>query len=343
MNSSKNKIGKNNQIDLGNCLVIGGAGMLGYEIVKQLLEEGHYVRVLDLEPIEIDGVDCLQGDIRNISDVEKACKDIDTVFQTAATVWDPKTPRRMYDEVNIEGNRNVINTCLKYGIPRFIYTSTLDVVVEGKKPITYGDESLPYPSKMPKDHYSRTKIIAEQESVATNDKNGILTCSLRPVGMYGPRDKYHIANIIQVAKSKNNIKLGNGSACFSHVYSENAAHAHILAAKNLYEGSPVAGECYFIADHQPADNLFNFMEPFLKALDLPVPTKSIPYKLAYVLAWFAEKIAPKSNFNRFAVIQTCVDHTFVSDKAERDFGYKPIVSKEDAFVRTVEWFKENIS
>jgi nucleoside-diphosphate-sugar epimerase len=326
--------------NLGKCLVIGGAGMLGYEIVSQLLEEGHEVRILDIEPVEIQGAESLVGDIRNLEDVEKACKGVDTVFQTAATVWDPKTPQNLYDEVNVVGNQNVIDTCIRFGIPRFVYTSTLDVVVDGKKPITYGDESLPYPRKLPKDHYSRTKILAEKASIEANNKNGLLTVSLRPVGMYGPRDKYHIANIIQIAQSKNNIKLGDGTAEFSHVYSENAAYAHILAAKHLYPGSKVPGECYFIADHQPADNLFTFMKPFLEALDLPAPEKSIPYRFAYFLAWFAEKLAPKSNFNRFAVIQTCVDHTFVSDKAERDFGYKPVISKEEAFKKTVEWFKE---
>ena len=326
-------------IPLGNCLVIGGAGMLGFSIVEQLLQEGHFVRVLDLEPVNINGVESIVGDIRNLETVEKACKDMETVFQTAATIWNPETPSQLYDEVNITGNQNVIDTCIKFGIPRFVYTSTLDVVVDGKKPITYGDESLPYPKKMPKDHYSRTKIIAEKASIEANEEEGLLTCSLRPVGMYGPRDKYHIANIVKVSQSKNNIKLGDGSASFSHVYSENAAYAHIMAAKHLHPDSPVPGQCYFIADHQPADNLFTFMEPFLESLGLPVPTKSIPYKLAYFLAWFAEKITPKSNFNRFAVIQTCVDHTFVSDKAENDFGYKPIVSKEEAFDRTVKWFK----
>lgn len=63
--------------------------------------------------------------------------------------------------------------------------------------------------------------------------------------------------------------------------------------------------------------------------------------MVYFLAYLAEIFAPKSNFNRFAVIQTCVDHTFVSDKTERDFGYKPIVSKEEAFRKTVKWFKEH--
>ena len=325
------------QIELGKCLVTGGAGMLGYEIVQQLLKEGNYVRVLDINAVDIEGAETIIGDIRNKEVVNKACKNIDTVFQTAAAVWNPELTKEVYDMVNILGNRNVIEACFNNKVSRLVYTSTLDVVVDGKNPIIYGDESLPYPKKLPKDHYSRTKIIAEQESIAANGINGLLTCALRPVGMYGPRDKYHIANIIDVAKSK--IKLGNGTACFSHVYSENAAYAHILAAKHLHSESPVPGEAYFIADHQPANNLFLFMEPFLKALNLPVPSKSIPYKMAYFLAFFAEIFVPKTNFNRFAVIQTCVDHTFISDKAERDFGYRPIVSKKEAFQKTVEWFK----
>ncbi|MCG3225378.1 MAG: NAD-dependent epimerase/dehydratase family protein [Candidatus Heimdallarchaeota archaeon] len=339
MSEKKEKTNNYPLKNLGKCLVIGGAGMLGFEIVLQLKKEGYFVRILDLEPVDLEGVESLVGDIRNLDVVEEACEGMDTVFQTAAAIWDPGTPKRVYDEVNVIGNQNVIDTCIKFGIPRFVYTSTLDVVVDGKEPIIYADESLPYPKKLPKDNYSRTKILAEKATIEANNEDGLLTVSLRPVGMYGPRDKYHIANIIQVAQSKNNIKLGDGTAEFSHVYSENAAYAHILAAKHLYSGSKVPGECYFIADHQPADNLFVFMKPFLEALNLPVPEKSIPYKIAYFLAWFAEKFAPKSNFNRFAVIQTCVDHTFVSDKAERDFSYKPIVSKEEAFEKTVDWFK----
>ena len=338
-NKIKSK-GKEVLTNLGKCLVIGGAGMLGYEIVSQLRKTNHVVRVLDLEYLKKEGIESLVGDIRNLNEVEKACEGMDTVFQTAAAIWNPEIPAKTFDEVNVVGNQNVIDSCIKFGVSRLVYTSTLDVVVDGKKPIVYADETLPYPKKMPKDNYSRTKILAEKAIIASNGKDGLLTVSLRPVGMYGPRDRYHIANIVQMAKSKNNIKLGNGKAEFSHVYSENAAYAHILAAKHLYPDSKVAGECYFIADHQPANNLFTFMEPFLKALNLKPPTISIPYRLAYTLAWFVEKLAPKSNFSRFAVVQTCVDHTFVSDKAERDFNYTPNVSKKEAFERTVQWFKE---
>lgn len=328
-------------VDLGKCLVTGGNGMLGYAIVKLLKEENIPVRVLDLEPFEgIPDVDFLVGDIRSRDDVEKACSGIDTVFQTAAAIWDPATPAKIYEDVNINGNQVVMNACLKSEITRFVFTSSMDVVVDGKKPIVDGDESLGYPAKLPTDRYSRSKIIAEKAVIAANGNGGILTVSLRPVGMYGPRDKYHLPNIIKVAGSGMNIKLGNGSARFSHVYSENAAHAHILAAKHLFPGSPVAGQVYFITDHHPASNLFTFMEPFLQKLNLPLPKWSIPYKTAYLLAWITEKLNHRSKFNRFSVIQTCVDHTFVHKKAEHDFGYSPIVSNEEAFSRTIEWINK---
>ena len=328
--------------EMNNCLVMGGAGMLGYEIVRQLLDEGRRVRVLDIAPLPEppdDGrLEAIVGDIRSPEDVAAACEDMDVVFQTAAAVWNVRTPARLYTDVNVEGNRLVIEACRRLGVPRLVYTSSMDVVVDGRKPIVDGDESLPYPQRMPRDAYSRTKIIAERMILEASDSR-LATCALRPVGMYGPRDKYHLGNIIGMARKGVSLRLGDGSARFSHAYSENVAHAHLCAAKKLSPGSAASGQAYFICDHFPADNLFDFMEPFLRELDLPVPRRSIPYPLAYWLASVAEVVAPHSNFNRFAVIQTCVDHTFVHRKAERDLGYQPIVSREEAFTRSLAWLK----
>jgi nucleoside-diphosphate-sugar epimerase len=316
------------------CLVIGGAGMLGYEIVRQLVGAGKQVRILDLQPVEDPDCDTRVGDVRRREDVVAACEGVEVVFQTAAAVWDPKTPRRVYEEVNVGGNRIAVDVCRELGIQRLVYTSTIDVVVDGRRPIVDGDESLPYPRQLPRDPYSRTKILAEQLVLAANGRR-LATCALRPVGMYGPRDRYHLGNVLAMARRRKYIRLGSGKARFSHVYSENAAHAHILAAEHLFPGSQVAGRPYFVGDHYPAGNLFDFMEPYLEALDLPVPRRSIPFAVAYGLACVAEVVAPRSNLNRFAVIQTCVDHTYRHDQAARDFGYCPIVSREEAFRRTL--------
>jgi sterol-4alpha-carboxylate 3-dehydrogenase (decarboxylating) len=320
------------------CLVIGGSGMLGFEIVRQLKDQGKQVRVLDLQPLPEPICEFVQGDIRRPEDLQAACRDIEVVFQTAAAVWDRSLPARVYEQINVDGNRKVLAACLQLGIRRLVYTSTLDVVVQGSKPIVEGDESLPYPKRLPRDPYCRSKILAERLVLAANGPQ-LATCALRPVGIYGPRDRYHLGNVIAMARRGRFVRLGNGSARFSHVYSENAAFAHLLAARRLAPGSPIAGQAYFIADHYPAKNLFDFMEPFLLELGLPLPRRSIPYPVAMVLAAVAELVAPRSSFSRFAVIQTCVDHTFVDGKAARELGYWPIVSREEAFRRTAAWLR----
>jgi len=320
------------------CLVIGGAGMLGYEIARQLVASGRQVRVLDLQPLEDPRCDARIGDIRRREDVMAACEGVDVVFQTAAAVWDPRTPGRVFEEVNVDGNRVVLQACRELGIRRLVYTSTIDVVVEGRRPIVDGDESLPYPRRLPRDPYCRTKILAEQLVLSASGPE-LATCALRPVGMYGPRDRYHLGNVLAMARRGRYVRLGSGKARFSHVYSENAAHAHVLAAERLYPGSAVAGRPYFVGDHYPAGNLFDFVEPYLEALGLPTPRRSIPYPVAYLLSCIAEVVAPHSSFNRFAVIQTCVDHTYRHDRAERELGYRPIVSRDEAFRRTLAWLK----
>jgi len=320
--------------DFKRCVVIGGAGMLGFEIARQLIARGKRVTILDLETPPERICDSRQGDIRSREDVARACIGADVVFQTAAAVWNANTPQKLYEEVNVGGNRLVLDVCRESGVRRLVYTSTIDVVVQGRRPVVYGDESLPYPRRMPKDAYSRTKIEAERMVLAA-DGPDLATCALRPVGMYGPRDRHHLGNILAMARKGNKVRLGSGKACFSHVYSENAAHAHICAAAHLFPGSRAAGQPYFIGDHYPAGNFFDFMEPFLEALDLPVPRRRIPYPVAYGLARVAEMVAPRSNFNRFAVVQTCVDHTYRHDRAVRELGYVPPVSREEAFARTI--------
>src|SRR3990167_10826785 len=80
---------------MSHYLVTGGAGFIGTNLVKQLLASGHQVRVLDnysagrfanrIQP----EAEYVEGDIRNMTDLEKAMKGIDGVFHMAAV---PRVP-----------------------------------------------------------------------------------------------------------------------------------------------------------------------------------------------------------------------------------------------------------
>lgn len=319
-------------------LVTGGAGMLGRALVSQLVEKGKTVRVIDIETAQDQRAENIVGDVRDADAVRKACEGVDTVIHSAAAVWDPNLPDSVYDETNVNGTQIVIDTCMQLKIPRLVYTSTIDVVMDSVHGHLGGDESLPYPADPRRmNRYAYSKMLGEQMVLKANSP-ALATCALRPAGMFGPGDKYHLPNIIKNAKHGVNICLGDGTAQFSHVFCGNVAHAHVLAAERLAPGSAAAGQAYFITDGHDR-NFFSFMEPFLQALGIPLPKMSIPYGAANAMAWLIEKVSPKSNLNRFSVYCTCLDHTFTHAKATRDFGYEPRYSHEEAFEITLEWLK----
>lgn len=327
---------------MNKVLVIGGNGFLGRHLVQALYQRGLSVRIFDLKTPSTRLVESVVGDIRDAEAVAQACDGCDTVFNTAALIdWGPRSRQRLID-INIQGNRNVIQACYQAGVKRLVYTSSIDVVFDGS-PIAGQDESLPYPDKH-LDDYGWTKSVAERETLAANGQQGLLTCALRTAGIYGPGDTTRFPQILQSVKNGQWIHLGDGSARFGHVYVANAAAAHVLAAESLVDGSPVAGQCYFIGDHAPS-NFYTFFDPFLAALGFPPTTRRLSFRMAYGLAAVSERLAKwgvgpsRPRLTRYTVASTCVDFFFSHAKAKRDFGYEPVVPAETAFTETCAWLR----
>jgi nucleoside-diphosphate-sugar epimerase len=221
----------------------------------------------------------------------------------------------------------------------------------GTKPVVRADETLPYPRRFTND-YARTKALAEQAVIRANAPE-LRTCVLRPCGMFGEGDPYHVANVLRIVKADQlPFRMGDGRAAFQHVYVGNVAHAHVLAMRAVLEpGSRVGGEVYFVTDDSPVLNFFDFMEPILGELgySLPPRSRSVPYPVAWSLGALLEGVAfacrPLFRFvptlTRSSVRFVCHEHTFVGEKARRDFGYEPIYPESVALQRTVEWFSDH--
>jgi sterol-4alpha-carboxylate 3-dehydrogenase (decarboxylating) len=223
-------------------------------------------------------------------------------------------------------------------------------VVCGTAPVVNADETLAFPDHFTNE-YARTKARAEQIVLDANGRD-LATCAVRPCGMYGEGDPYHVANVLRIVKEGNlPFRPGNGRAHFQHVYVGNVAHAHVLAMRKLrVPDSEIGGEAWFITDDTPRCNFFDFMEPILAELghSLPPASRRVPYPVMLALGAAAETAAfvckpflrIQPTLTRSSVRFVCHDHTFDGSKARRQLGYAPIYGEAEAFARTVAYFRE---
>jgi nucleoside-diphosphate-sugar epimerase len=336
-------------------LVTGGSGFLGKAIVQEFLDANSPIEVSELRILDIrdhdggndDRIHYLKGDICNYDDISRACKGIDIVIHAAAIVdWGTRSEKEVYD-TNFIGTQHVINACKENKVAMLVYTSSLDAVITGA-PLVDIDESQPYPEKH-LNMYCQSKCLSEKQVLAENSEK-FKTCALRPSDIYGENDPYHVPPLIDMAKGGFYIRIGNGTAKSQHVYVRNMAWAHVLAAKALVENNPkVMGNVYFITDG-PGCNFFTFFDDMVAASGYKIWPRNLrlPRRFTYFLGTVSEYLAmllrPIKYYNprlsRFAVMYTCTDFTFTSDRANRDFGFSPKYSKEEAFNNTVRFFKK---
>lgn len=336
-------------------LVTGGSGFLGSAIVEELLLAWselriQEIRVLDIHKPEVDwvkNITFIQGDIRNLSVVNDACKGVDIVIHSAAIVdWGTKSEQEVLS-INFGGTENIVQSCFENKVSCLIYTSSLDAVFGGKS-MQNIDESIPYPEK-PVNAYCDSKYRAEL-LVKNANSSMLKTCILRPADIYGEGDPYHIGSLINMAKDGFYVRLGNGKSVCQHVYVRNMAYAHLLAVKALTgQKSNIAGNIYFITDG-PGKNFFKFYDQVIVGAGYKIWPSNLwlPYWLAYSIgsiveftAWLITpiiKINPK--FSRFAVVYTCSDFTFSAEKALKDFGYIPKYSEGEAIDKTIAYYKK---
>jgi nucleoside-diphosphate-sugar epimerase len=308
------------------------------------------LRILDIKAPDNnnDGrIQYLNGDVCNYEDVNKACKGIDIVIHTAAIVdWGTKSASEVYN-TNFTGTQNVIKACKENRVSMLIYTSSLDAVITGS-PLVDIDESQPYPEKH-LNMYCESKCLSEKLVLAANN-DSFKTCALRPSDIYGEYDPYHMPPLIDMAKSGFYVRIGDGSAKNQHVYVRNMAWAHVLAAKALAENNQkVPGNVYFITDG-PGCNFFTFFDEIVTGSGYTIRPRNfrMPHRFTYFLGTVSEYIAilvrPFKHYNprlsRFAVMYTCTDFTFTSEKARKDFAFTPKYSPEESLKNTVGFFRK---
>jgi 2-alkyl-3-oxoalkanoate reductase len=323
-------------------LVTGAGGFLGRYIIEQLLARGEQVSATCRRPtaeLELLGVTIIPVDLRDTKAVVASCQGIECVFHVAGVSGIGVESGYFYKN-NSLATQNILEACQCNHVGKLVYTSSPSVVFDGRDQCGI-DESAPYPAKW-LGHYPRSKAIAEQAVLAANGKQGLLTCSLRPHLIWGPRDKALIPRLLDRARRKRLIRIGDGKNLIDTIYVENAAAAHIQAADALVPGAPVAGNAYFISQGEPV-NCWGWIDELLALSGLPPVQKSISLSTAWRVGVCFEflykllRLSIEPPMTRFLAAQFARSHYYDIGRARRDFGYNPIISTSEGMKRLKEW------
>ena len=336
--------------ELGRVLVTGGSGFVGANLVTTLLDRGYQVRSFDRAPSPLPPhrrLEVLQGDITDTSVCAAAVDGIDTVFHTAAiielmsgaSVTDEY--RRRSFAVNVGGTENLLHAGQAAGVKRFVYTSSNSVVMGGQK-ISGGDETLPYTSRF-NDLYTETKVVAERFVLSQNSIGDMLTCAIRPSGIWGRGDQTMFRKLFEsVVAGHVKVLIGRKSARLDNSYVHNLIHGFILAAQHLVPGGTAPGQAYFINDAEPI-NMFEFARPVVEACGENWPRIRLhgPMVRAAMTGWQRMHFrfgAPAPLLEPLAVERLYLDNYFSIDKARRDLGYEPPFTTEEAMSQCLPYY-----
>lgn len=312
-----------------NVLITGGTGFLGSALTRKLVTKGYKVSVFDndyrgkinrLQDIK-NNFEFINGDIRDLNAVGKACKNKDIIFHMAyinGTQYFYTKPELVL-EVGVKGMMNILDGCLKHNVPELFYPSSSEVY--NQPPVVPTPEDIPLvipDPRNPRFSYSGGKIISELLVLHYGKKYFKKAIIFRPHNIYGP-------------------DMGN-----EHVIPQFSLRIQELKEKH---GNKFA---FPIQGSGNETRSFLYIDDFIKGLDIlldkgkhleiynigsteEIKIEALLYKIASILNCKIEirrsQVLPGSTTRR------CGDISKI-----KKLGFQPIISLDVGLKKTAEWY-----
>lgn len=221
-------------------LVTGGAGFIGSNICKLLVEQGHSVVALDNLSSgyrrNLDGLSTVQmveGDVRDAALVDRLCQGVDTVFHLAASVGNKRSidNPELDADINVMGTVRLLEAVRRARIRKIVLSSSAGIFGELKTLPIREDHVFD-----PDTPYGASKLFQERFSLTYQKLHGIQVTCLRYFNVYGPHQRFDAyGNVIPIFAHKllhnETVTIfGDGEQTRDFVHVRDVALANVRAA-----------------------------------------------------------------------------------------------------------------
>jgi dihydroflavonol-4-reductase len=321
-------------------LVTGADGLLGSNLVRELLSRGYTVRAFvqpgrQQKTLEGLSIEKFHGDLISTDEVIQAAATCDAVIHCAAStsVWPARS--EFINKVNIDGTKNIIEAVKQHTIQRLVYVGTANSFGFGSK-AKPGVEGNTYKSAVYGLDYMDSKYKAQQLILSEVKENGLPAVVVNPTFMFGPYDSNPSSGVMIAALHKGKIP-GYTAGGRNYICAKDAA---VAIANALTKGA--VGECYILGNQN-----LSYKEAFDKiALTIGVKPPTIPIpslfaKLYGIIGSMIGKLSGKTPAISYPLSRiACDEHYFSAAKAVRELEL-PQTPIEVGIKECFEWLKEN--
>jgi UDP-glucose 4-epimerase len=214
-------------------LVTGGAGFIGSNLSKRLVNDGHQVVVLDnllrgnkLDKSTFDAIQFINGDVRDFETVNSAAKGCDVIFHFAAVLGVDIVADKPVETMDVEviGTRNIVNAALSNNVQQVLYASTSGIYGHTSFENLLTEEIL----VDPKTSYAMAKRYNEIYLASHYEEKKINVISLRFFNVYGHNqdNRMVVPRFFEQAKSNEPITIfGTGKQTRDFTYIDDTVEA----------------------------------------------------------------------------------------------------------------------
>lgn len=310
-------------------LITGGAGFIGSNLARYVLDQGHEVTVLDnfatghrknLDEIA-DRITLIEGDIRDGETLATALEGCRTVFHQAALGSVPRSianPQASHD-VNVNGTLAVLEACRAAGVKRMVFAASSS---------TYGNqpESPKHEAMVPRpiSPYAASKVACEAYIRAYAAAYGLETLCLRYFNVFGPRQDPAGAYAAVIPKwvacllhDEQPTVYGDGEHSRDFCYIDNVCEANWLAAHapaEVCNGQPLNIACN---RRTTLNEILQLLGELLDKDIKPIYADPRPGDVKHSLA--------------------------AIDAAREAIGYEPKVYFEEGLRKAIDWYQEHLA